>query len=105
MFEITHYKPINKGSLQGTFNLKVLKWGNFIIRDMSYFVKGEKKWVSFPSRIYQKDGETKYFPYMAFEDQEMQKTFQSKVMEALEAVIKTESPRVITDMQQGEIPF
>jgi hypothetical protein len=88
MIEIIQYKPVNKGNLQGFLSIKIQKWGNFIIRDMAFFKKNDQKWVSFPQKSYEKDGATKYVSLNLFEDPTTSKSFQEKVLEALEEVIK-----------------
>lgn len=82
--QITQYKEINKNSLQGIFTLEVPKWGGFQIREMRYFKKDSQRWVSFPQKEYEKDGEKKYYAYNSFKDAETLKSFQEKVLEALD---------------------
>jgi len=107
MIEITHYKAVNRNSLLATFSIKVQKWGDAIIRDMNLFQKGNQKWISFPSRAYEVDGQKKYFSYFGFVDIEMQKKFLEKVMEALEEHIKKNE--ILDAPVQGdifeEVPF
>jgi hypothetical protein len=81
---IIDYKPVGKGYLQGTFNLKIEKWGNCIMRDLCFFQKGDRKWITLPSRQYEENGEKKFFPLITFEDAKMLSTFQRQVLTALE---------------------
>ena len=90
--EITQYKAINKGSLLGVFSLKLPKWGNLVIHDISSFQKDNQRWISFPSKIYEKDGKKQYFSYIRFEDQKTMQSFQEKVLEALDSYLKTHEP-------------
>jgi hypothetical protein len=83
---ITNFKHINKSALIGTFDLVIPKWGNFVIREMCYFQKGAQKWVSFPSKQYEKDGQKKYYPYNAFQDKATLDAFMHKVLEAVAKV-------------------
>lgn len=85
-FEILRYTPLEKGSLQGFFSLKIAKWGQFVINDMRYFAKeGGARWIAFPQRQYEKDGEKKYAPYCKFEDRGMEHAFGDQVLKALDA--------------------
>ena len=69
--EIIKYKTINKNSLVSSFNLKIPKWGGFIINEIKYFKKGTARWISLPSRQYEDNGEKKYYNLNAFEKPEM----------------------------------
>jgi hypothetical protein len=105
--EITEYKAINKNSLLGKFNLKINKWGNFIIREVTLFSKDNRRWISFPAKAYEKDNEKKYFSYMIFEQREVFDQFQEKVLHALdnyfalhpEAQVATRNNEVMNDNQ------
>ncbi len=89
MIEILKFKSVSKNSLQGFLDIKVPKWGGFIIREIGYFRKGDQRWISFPSRVYEKDGEKKYHNYNLFEDAKVMQEFQKKVIEALDAYALT----------------
>jgi len=105
---ITNLKPINKNSLICTFEVKVVKWGNFFIRDICFFKKGEQKWLGFPSKQYEKDGEKKYFAYNGFESKETNEAFQRKVIAILEPMLpkETQLPLFPDQNQQNDgIPF
>lgn len=110
MFEITQYKEINKSALIATFTLKINKWGDFCIREMAYFKSNDKRWVTFPSRQYEKDGQKKYFQFCTFETNELNETFKAKVLEALDKHIATLQPKAIqNDLFQNQkvndVPF
>ena len=101
MFEIENYKEINKGSMIANFNLKVIPWGGFIIRGMTYYKKENNRWVSFPSRAYEENGVKKYFSYCVFEDFADTKAFAEKVLRALdEFILKQTSPSVFQPTEQ-----
>lgn len=87
--KVLKYKEINRNSLRGTFDLKIDKWGGFIIRDMSFFQKGNNRWISFPSRPYDKDGEKKYYNLNLFENPETMREFQSKALQSLDQYLAT----------------
>lgn len=81
--EIITYKPVKKGTLEAIITISVPKWGDFIIRDLCYFSKGVQQWVSFPSKMYETNGEKKYWPYLAFKDQINERAFKDKVTQAV----------------------
>jgi hypothetical protein len=90
MIEITKYNPVGKGKLQGTFSIRMPKWGKFYIKKMSYFVDGNKRWVNFPQETYEKDGEKKYSAYAGFEEADMTKCFQEQCLLALDEYLKNQ---------------
>lgn len=91
--EIMKYKPVGKGSLVATFNLKIPKWGNFIINEMKYFNKNGQRWIAFPSKEYEKEGEKKYYHLNNFEAPEMQEKFRDQVIKAIDDyLIKNPTP-------------
>ncbi len=92
--EITFYKASDHQYRKGSFNIKVPKWGNFIIRELSYFQKDKQRWVAFPSRSYEKDGKKKYFSFNGFEDTAMTKSFQEKILEALDKYLANNSQNI-----------
>jgi hypothetical protein len=104
--EILKYKSVKKNSFEASFDLKIPKWGNFIIREMGYFVKDNQRWVSYPSKQYESDGKKKYYPYCTFEDIEMNKKFMEQVLLAIDKYLATlpvqeELPLGV----QGDVPF
>jgi hypothetical protein len=104
MIEIQSYKEVNKNSLTGTFSIKIPKWGNFIIKDLCYFKKNTQRWISFPSRTYEVDGQKKYHPYALFEDAQMMKSFQEKVLQALDEYILKNSTSIDPVLNKNEVP-
>lgn len=108
MIEITHFKPVNKGYVVGTFSIRVPKWGNFCIRELTYFKKNENRWISFPSRQYEKNGEKKYFSFCAFEEPAINKSFQDKLLKCLDEYISKnnlDQPENKIQSINEEIPF
>jgi hypothetical protein len=83
--QITNYKEVNRGFLIGRFNLHLPEFHNLIIREMTYFVKGGARWIGFPQREYEKDGEKRYFPYLTFQKSEFTETFRDEVIKALDS--------------------
>ena len=69
--EIKNFKRIDKGALQGSFSIYIPEW-ELTINDVTYFVKEGRRWISFPSREYEKDGEKKYWPFIKFPKERME---------------------------------
>jgi len=107
MIEIIDFKRMNKGNLLGFLTIKIAKWGNFIIKDITVFNKNGNRWISFPSRIVEDQGEKKYFPYVRFEAAEVQKSFQEKVLTSLDSwMLKNpEQLEAPPASEQCELPF
>jgi len=53
------------------------------IRNWTLYEKNGKRWLTAPSREYEKDGKKKYFPLVGYEDKEANDQFLGRVMEAL----------------------
>lgn len=108
MIEITKYKAVEKGTLVAFLDIKIQKWGNFFIRDITYFIKGDMRWISFPSQQYKKDDTTKYKPYNGFEEDSIQKKFQEKVMEAIDEYTARQPQQQEgeeSNQNESELPF
>lgn len=88
MIDITQYKQVGKGCLIGKFSIRVQKWGGFIIRDMAYFQQGHKRWIGFPCRQFEVEGEKKYISFNSFEDGKTGKLFQDEVLKSLDEYFK-----------------
>lgn len=86
--EILNYKHLNKGVVQATFTLKIPKWGDFLIKEMTLMEKGEMRWVNFPQRPYETEsGEKKYYAYVGFENFDITKKFQAEVLKVVDAFL------------------
>lgn len=104
-FQITDTKPMDRNTLKGLFSLVV---GPLKIEGWTYHVKGEKSWVSPPSKEYidKESGEQKYWPIIRIEDKERYWAFQDWCKEQVE-VIFAQQPKT-TEQTAGienEIPF
>lgn len=82
--KVLEYKQINKGSLLGSMSMQFEEWGGLIIRDITLFQKDGRRWLSFPSRAYEKEGKTEYFQYVRFEDKVKHEEWQQKALRALQ---------------------
>ncbi len=82
--EIIEFKPIGKGALIGECSIRLPKWGNFVIRRVKIFEKDAKRWITFPSAEYEKEGKKCYFYYNTFETREMMDAFRDQFFEAFD---------------------
>lgn len=81
------YNPYAKGSLLGFADIFVPKWG-VEIYGLTFHEKEGKRWINFPSREYEKDGEKKHASYFRFPESSHYNLFCEKVKEAIETKIK-----------------
>jgi hypothetical protein len=82
--KILHWKAYEKGTLQGFFELALDS--GLSIRGMTYHSKGDgKRWVSFPSKPYEDNGETKYQALLHIPDDARWKKFQQMALAALDS--------------------
>lgn len=106
--EVLKYKEINKGAMLCSLSVFVEKMG-IEINDIIIFQKNGRRWANMPSRQYEKDGETKYFPYLRFRERDHQNAFSDQVVRAMEdycmkqASIQQEPP--IPQQPEEEVPF
>ncbi len=101
--KIENYRPIGKGSIIASFDLEIPKMG-IKICNMTLFQKDSRKWVSFPSRQYEKDGVKKYSSYIYFLNKDHQDPFNRMVLLAIEEQVKT-SQELPPNDETSEIPF
>lgn len=79
--KIIQYKPVDKGATKGYITLFVPKW-ELTIYNITLYEKDGKMWISFPSKSYEKDGQTKWFSFMRFEKPEQMEAFSAQVINA-----------------------
>ena len=84
MIEIIKFELVNKGALIAKFTVKMHKWGGLQIRDCTLFESGDKRWITLPSRQYEVEGKKKYFPYVAYEERNLDDKFKEMIMKAAE---------------------
>lgn len=81
--ECIKFKPFSKGNLLGFADIFVPKWG-IEIYGLTIYEKEGNRWVNFPSKEYEKDGQKKYLPYFRFREDEHYNLFCSMVKKAIE---------------------
>ena len=105
MIEILSYRSSIKGARQGNLSLRIPAW-KLEIRDMTLFMKNGHRWLSMPSRSYEKDGETKYSPFLYFFDKDQNDKFQKVALDALDKWIKENPPKQeVPNLPEMELSF
>lgn len=83
MIECMEFKRVDKGNLVGFADVFISGWG-LEVYGLSLHEKNGRRWVNFPSKMYEKDGERKYAPYFRFRDSDKYRLFCEQVKEAIE---------------------
>jgi len=113
--KVLNYRPINKGSLKGGFDLtlvldKTAEGSEMTVHDCKLFEKNGQRWVGFPSRSYQsKEGETKYAPYVSV-GKELKSKIESECLSQMDSLVIVAAPveqAIDADKQtiDTDIPF
>ena len=100
MLKIENVKEIKKNSLICKFDL-VFENQELTIRDCTLMESKGKRWVSMPQRIYELNGEKKYFPYVVF-GKDKQKKLEDEVIPQLMKAMTSNSSSY---HQQDDMPF
>ena len=100
--EILNYKPINKGFLVGKFDLQIPEWGKLTICECTLFEKDGKRWISLPSKQYEKDGQKKHFNLIRF-DLAVLKKLEAAALLLLNELVNV--PMQGSETQDEELPF
>ncbi len=87
MIECLKLQIVNKGSLLGFCDLSIPQLGLEIF-NIALFQKGPQRWLSFPSKEYEKDGQKKYMPYLRFKKKESMENFSKQVFDVLNPEIQ-----------------
>ena len=84
MIEIFNYKEVHKKPLKANFCIKIKKWKDFCIYNLTWFQTENTSWITFPSMKYQKDGKDKYFPYCGYSEKEINEAFKAEILKAVQ---------------------
>lgn len=95
MIKCLSYRPVNKGNCLGFANVEVdvLIDGistPLVLNGLTLNEKNGRKWIGFPSKQYEKDGEKKYAPYFRLPDTGMYRTFCAQIKEIIQKKISEE---------------
>ena len=83
MITCIYFKKFDKGTLKGFANFFIEKMG------MEFFgftlhEKDGKKWLNFPSKEYDKEGDKKFAPYFRFKEKNHYYEFQRQALKAIQ---------------------
>lgn len=67
--KIKNLRRKDKGVLVASFDVEMPE-RKIQIRDCTFFSNHNGDWINFPSRRYEQDGQTKYFSYVLFTDED-----------------------------------
>ena len=108
MITCINYKKYQKGVTLGFADFSIEKWG-VTVYGCTLCMKNGHRWINFPSRAYTDDNnETKYLPYIKFNNKEHKDKFDLAAMEAIEKYCKeknidnSEHSKVVEEMNFTE---
>jgi hypothetical protein len=81
--ECRGFKMFEKNTLRAFVAIKITPPG-LVVNDCCLHEKNGRRWLAFPARPYQKDGETQWQPIVAVEDKGVLKQFQSASLAAID---------------------
>ncbi len=108
--ECMMFRSINRGSLIGFAKIWVPKMG-IEIENISFFQSNGRRWISLPSKEYEKDGEKKYYPLVRFREKGHMDMFTKAVIDAIEQWCKANekapaaAPVQEQKHEQSQLPF
>jgi DNA-binding cell septation regulator SpoVG len=89
--QISNHRQVDRGNIIAEFSL--LLDNGLELRGFLHMRSGNGEFVSMPSRKYQdRDGNDKYFNYVAIPDNDIYRRFQNKCLELLRAYKPTPAP-------------
>jgi len=86
-WKVKFYRTVGKKTIEGTFTLVAAP---FQIRDMKLHKKNGARWVGFPSRSYEKNGELIYVNLVRITDGNTYDDFQQWCLAELDRIITPE---------------
>lgn len=105
--EIGNYRPVDKGSLKGSFHVLVKFSEDHIVAiyDCKYFVKGDKRWVKLPYKEIKSGEKVDYFQLIRFKPVELSKQIENIILSQLEASNGTKNVESKPSLSTEELPF
>ena len=101
--EVKYYNRFSEGHCLGIVNIYLREWDLYLNGIRHLQSKNGGTFFGWPSKSYEKDGETKYAPYYLF-GKEMNKKFQASLALAVEKYL-AEAPQAVEQPAQEEMPF
>lgn len=86
--KVLNYRAVNKGMLLGSFSL-LLKSGQIIYKCTLVETRDGGQFVNMPSeKQTNNEGQTKYYPYIGFETNELRKIFTDEALLAVKEYLR-----------------
>lgn len=104
MIEVSNINPVMKNSLLATCTVYIKPWHIFL-HEVAIFEKGANRWISMPSRQYEKDGEKKYIELITFDSDGVKKRFRDQIMVAVDKFLHENPDCKPEDVIKDEIEF
>lgn len=97
-------RGVKHETLKAIAKVKLVDWG-LIIADVKLLHKNDRYWASFPTKMFEVEGEKKYLQLIQFEDPKAGKALLVQICDAIlsDMKIATESYREIA--AEGDLPF
>ena len=92
---ITRFTKQEKPVLKAFFSIQIPQYAGLCVNDLAYFEKGDQRWISYPQKPYEKDGEKKYANVVFFEE----KAMQNVILQALDEYMKKSNQKQVKDEQ------
>jgi len=92
--KITEYYPVNDRTTIGVFRVQSDKGFSVMLK---HHKKDKGEWVAFQACTYETQGEKKFVPSFAFDNEQHDKLFLKKAKELLDEYLKKQP--------DGEVPF
>lgn len=102
--QIENYKQIGRGFLVGRFDIRIDEWGGLQICDCLLFEKDGRRWVSLPSKEYEKDGAKKHYNLIRF-NEEVFRRLQKVAVDQIGMIISTQPEKEQQTFKDQTLPF
>ena len=102
--EITYYTPNTEGNVAAYLGVRIPMWGMTINDCREIKTKKGGRFIALPSRRYEENGETKYYPIISF-DTKIAERFQTSVKKAIEEHLKKQNQQQETADNDDGLPF
>ena len=107
MLEILNIKPINKGVLLASCDVRIPPWRT-TYHEIKIFEKGAQRWIALPSREFINDaGEKKYIEQISFDTEEIKNRFRAQIMTAVDKFLESNPDMAPEDLikEDDGVPF
>lgn len=86
---LENFELIQRGFLVATFDIVIPQWNGLELRECALFEKGEKRWVSLPSREFTNSEGKKCYKALVRFAPETAQSFQAKVLKLVDQELNT----------------